>query len=151
MRAAPRERALRRLDASEPAREKRLELIGLRGRKGLQEAVLVAHVVGERSIDEGSACRGERDDASPSVVAGGPTRDQARLLEAVDPLGHGSGGHHGEPGELAGRALERLPGTAESGEHVELALAESVTTVDGAQLLGEMAGEAMQSPDHPLR
>ncbi|GIH20624.1 hypothetical protein Raf01_87960 [Rugosimonospora africana] len=53
-------------------------------------------------------------------------------------------------GQFAGCPLERFAGPPESGEDVELAFGEAMPPVDDAQLLGEVAGEAVQPADHTL-
>lgn len=144
-------RVQRQLEAGQPRGQKRLKLSGLGRCQLVDEAPFIAHVLGECLIDQLPSGCGERDYPAAAVAIGGSPRDEPLAFEAVDALGHRARRDHRERRELAGSSLERLTRTPQSGQDVEFSLAEPIALVDQAQLAGEQAREAMQSPDHPLR
>ena len=124
---------------------------GFLRRQVVEQPTFIAHVFGEDLVDQFPAGCGECDDPPPAVAGIGAAGDQSVAFEPVDPFGHGPGCDHGVRGELSGCAFEGFTGTPQSGEHVELTLPEPVSAVDGAELFGEVVGEAVEPPDHALR
>jgi hypothetical protein len=141
----------RSFEAREPGREKRFQSGGVFRRQVVEEAAFVAHVLGERLIDQFPAGIGERDDSSTAVARAGTAGDESIAFEPVDAFGHRPRSDHGERGELTGCTFEGLAGSPEGGEDVELPLPEPVSPVDDAELFGEVVGEAVKPSDHALR
>ncbi len=108
-------------------------------------------MLGEGLVDKFPAGIGKGHD-SPAAVAGATAAgDQTVSFKAVDAFGHRPRGDHGERGEFARSPFERLTRAAEGGKHVEIALTEPVAPVGDEELLGQVAGEAVQPPDDALR
>lgn len=137
--------------AGQPLGEQLLQLSGLLRLQLIEQASFVAHVLGERSVDQITTFRRQRDHATTSVAFADPAGDETRAYQPIYALGHGASGDHGEVGQLAGRAFEGFAGTPQRREHVEVALAEAMPAIDDAQLLCEGACEAMEAADHALR
>lgn len=138
-------------EAREPGGEKRFQLGGVARRQVVEEAAFVAHVLGERLIDEFPAGVGECDDSCAAVARAVTTCDQPIAFEPIDAFGHRPRGDHGEGGEFSGCAFEGFAGSPEGGEDVELPLPEPVSLVDDAELFGEVVGDAVKTSDNALR
>lgn len=137
--------------AGEPGSEQRFERLGFGRCQHIQQVALVAHVVGERHVDQFASGSSEGDDPAALVIVGAAASDESGLLQAVDPLCHRSGGNHGVGGELAGCPFVGFAGASQRAQDIELPLAESIAAVDEAEFLGELGRQTVQSADHSLR
>lgn len=131
--------------------EEPFQLGGFVGAQGAEETSFVVHVLGEGVVDQIASRWGQDNDSTALVLGGASTGHQPGVLKSVDALGHAAGGDHRELGQLSRSPLEGRTGAAKGGEHIELTLAETMATVDHAQLLGQIGTDAVQSPDHALR
>ena len=112
--------------------------------------MLVAHVGGERLVDDPLAGVRQRDHPAALVLVADPARDQAGGLEPVDPLRGRAGGHHRVPGQLARRELVGLPRTPQRRQHVELPLPQPVPAELDVQLVAQPVGQPVQPSVEPL-
>lgn len=102
-------------------------------------------------VDELDASRRERDQTSARVTRDNRPIDQAPVLEPVDPLGHGAGGHEHRFAQLAGRERIRFSFAAQRRQYVEVAVAEAGRGECRSQVRVERLGEPDDSGDDEHR
>lgn len=127
----------------EPPRLRRAQIV--------EDRAFVAHVFGERPVDQVAAGIGQCDHPRPAVSGRRAAGDQAAAFQPIDAFGHRAGGHHREGGQLAGRPFVRRPGAAKRGQHIEFALAQAVSPINQTEPLGQQRAQPVQPPDHALR
>src|ERR1035441_5796684 len=110
------------------------QLLPLRGGEPVKEALLVGEVVELRLVADAHSLLGEADQGSARIERIGSPLDESGCLEAVEPVGHGTGREH-QLGIEGGRIHPvGWPGAAQNRQDLPLAEAEAMT--------GEDLGEA---------
>lgn len=104
-------------------------------------------MIGDGHVDEVAAGPRESDDAAATVTVGDAALDQTGSLEPVEPLRHGTRGHHRLLHQLAGSQLVRGTRASQRGEDVEVALPEPVRVVDPHELGGQRERHPVEAAD----
>src|SRR6478609_2202436 len=108
-------RSSKRWQAEGELAQERGQLLALLDAQGLQEPRLVGQVRAGDAVDQLVALVRERDERAAAVVRVRLARDQARVLELVQPLGRSAGREHDRTRQVGGAQLERRALAAQRG------------------------------------
>ena len=105
--------------------QQRAELRDFLRRKPLYQVGLGGHMCLHHLIDQRAPLGRQGDQKATAVFGVGGATDQPVRLKAVNPVGHGTRGHHRRLHQCASRQAMRRPGPPQCGEHVELGRVEA--------------------------